>query len=271
MSYNIPLSQPQVIADLSFEDYNKRQLYEISPERNKERAACAKPADSFVYNGKCWEPQQYEGFAIVSMVSENVENEFLTKKLTEIQNELKYNLTPVHGFYLLPTESFHQTVANTLSAERFNEHILNVGREGIYPSLIKSAFNEIAAEKRDTPIRMKMAGLSIFGTAIGILGTFEKVEDYNAITAFRTGFYGNATLAKLDVRMTRPFIGHITLAYVEQNLNKNQKEHLADVVTEINEALAKEDNYFTISATGLRRYHHLAEFIKQDNYPVYQF
>jgi len=271
MSYKSSISQPQAIADLSFEDYNKRQLFEISAERNKERALSARPAGSFVYNGKCWEPQQYDGFAIVSMVNESPENEFLTKKLTEIQNELKYNLTPVHGFYPLPTESFHQTVANTLSAERFNEHILSVGREGIYPSLINSAFNEIATEKREAPIRMKMAGLSIFGTAIGMLGIFEKEEDYNAVTDFRAGFYSDETLAKLDVRMTRPFIGHITLAYVEQNLNKNQKEHLADVVIEINEALAKEDNYFIISATGLRRYHHLAEFIKHDNYPVYQF
>jgi len=71
--------------------------------------------------------------------------------------------------------------------------------------------------------------------------------------------------------MTRPFIGHITLAYIEQNLTKNQKDHLIDVVSEINESLARQDNYFFISGTGLRRYHHLAEFIKQDNYPVYQF
>src|ERR1700709_1708418 len=105
MSYNLPISLPKNIADMSFEDYNKRQLFEISAERNKERALCAKPAGSFVYNGKCWEPQQYEGFAIISMVDENAANESLAQRLTEIQNELKYNLSPVHGFYLLPTQS----------------------------------------------------------------------------------------------------------------------------------------------------------------------
>ena len=67
--------------------------------------------------------------------------------------------------------------------------------------------------------------------------------------------------------MTRPFIGHITLAYVEHGLNKNQKDQLATVLNEINETMAEERNYFNISNTGLRRYHHLAEFKKQPNYP----
>jgi len=114
-----------------------------------------------------------------------------------------------------------------------------------------------------------MAGLSIFGTAIGILGVFENADDYNRILSFRTNFYNDEQLAQLDVKMTRPFIGHITLTYIEQNLNKNQKDHLADVINELNETLTEEENYFYISCTGLRSYHHLAEFIKKDNYPVH--
>jgi hypothetical protein len=73
--------------------------------------------------------------------------------------------------------------------------------------------------------------------------------------------------------MTRPFIGHITLGYIEQKLNKNQKGHLATIINEINEGVRSniKKNYFLISNTGLRRYDHLAEFCNADNYPVYQF
>ena len=270
MNYKLPTSETIGISDMSFEDYNKRALYEISVERNRERALSAKPAGNFSYNDNVWSPQKYEGFAVVSMLNENEGNELLTARLTKIQNELRTDLPPRYAFYQLPPESFHQTVANTLSADRFKDHILNAGLEGVYPSVVANAFANIPAPERTGPIKMKMAGLSIFGTAIGILGIFENEDDYRRIVNFRSAFYSDEQLSQLDVKMTRPFIGHITLAYIEHNLNKNQKDHLADVINGINETLAEEDNYFFISVTGLRRYHHLAEFIKQDNYPVHQ-
>jgi 2'-5' RNA ligase len=254
---------------LSFKDYNKRQLFEISAERNKERALKTKPAGNFCYCNNAWSPLAYEGFAVVSMLGEKEENKPLLARLIEIQKELHYNLAPAYAFYQLPSESFHQTIANTLSAGRFKEHILNAGLEKVYPEIVADAFDQIQSGENILPIRMKMAGLSIFGTAIGMLSLIENEEDYQRIVNFRSGFYGSEALAQLDIRMTRPFIGHVTLAYIEHNLNKNQKENLAEVITEINQTLSAEENYFYISHTGLRRYHHLAEFIKQDNYPGY--
>jgi 2'-5' RNA ligase len=269
MNYKLTMTETAGITDMSFDEYNSRQLYEISAERNRERALNAKPAGNFIYNGEFWSPQKYEGFAVISMLNENVENEALNARLIEIQKELQYNLQPAYAFYRLPSESFHQTVANTLSAERFKQHIVEAGLEEAYPAIISNAFDEIPAIENEEPIRMKMAGLSIFGTAIGILGIFENEEDYERIIRFRSGFYGDDQLAQLNVKMTRPFIGHITLAYIEHFLNKNQKDHLAVVISEINEVLGSEENYFTIADTGLRRYHHLAEFIKKDNYPTH--
>ena len=257
------------VSDLPFDEYNKRQLSEILAERIWERAHDAKPAGNFFYDGRNWLPQEYEGFAVVSMLNENEENESLVDRLTKIQTELQYNLSPPFGFYRLPAESFHQTMANTLSTDRFKKNIAEAGLEDAYPSIVANAFENIPGPDSMEPIRMRMAGLSIFGTAIGIIGVFENKDDYNRIVSFRSGFYNDEQLAQLDVKMTRPFIGHITLMYIEQNLTKNQKDHLADVINELNETLAEEENYFYISGTDLRRYHHLAEFIKQDNYPIH--
>jgi hypothetical protein len=269
MSNNLTLMEKTGISDLSFGDYNKRQLFEISEERNKDRALKTVPAGNFCYCNNSWTPQSYEGFAIISMLSENEGNEPLIARLSEVQKELQYNLPPAYAFYQLPVESFHQTIANTLSADRFEQHILIAGLEEVYPKMVAEAFYQIPFVEDAVPIKMRMKGLSIFGTAIGMLGLFENEDDYDRIVRFRSGFYGNRQLAQLDVRMTRPFIGHITLAYIEHSLNKNQKEHLAVVINELNETLSSEENYFYISRTGLRRYHHLAEFIKQDNYPNY--
>jgi len=269
MNYKLTIAEPESISDLSFDTYNKRQFYETSIERNRERALNAKPAGNFYYNDNSWSPLEYEGFAVVSMLSENVENEALTARLKEIQKELQYNLSPTYAFYQLPPESFHQTIANTLSADRFKKNILDSGLEKPFPEIVGNAFDRVSGTEDTNPIFMKMIGLSIFGTAIGMLGIFENENDYNRIINFRTEFYGDQELAKLDIKMTRPFIGHITLTYIEHNLNKNQKDHLAVVINELNETLSDEENYFTISNTGLRRYHHLAEFIKQDNYPAH--
>jgi hypothetical protein len=268
MNSNFTATEPINVSDIPFEEYNKRQLYEISAERNKDRAFNAKPSGNFVYSGNEWLPQVYEGFGIISMLNENQGNELLAARLTEIQKELQYNLQPTHGFYQLPAESFHQTVANTLSNERFYNQILNAGLEETYPQIIQGVFDTMYVNN-EVPLNMRMVGLSVFGTALGMLGIVENESDYDRITAFRSQFYGNEQLRELDVKMTRPFIGHITLAYIEHVLNKNQKEHLATVINEINESLSGEKNYFNISKTGLRRYHHLAEFIKQDNYPTY--
>lgn len=268
MSYSkLTLTKEDKASDLSFEAYNNRQLYEISAERNHERAFHAKAAGKFFYHEGIWTPGEYEGFAVVSMLSENHGNEPLAARLTEVQKELQYHLLPRYAFYYLPSESFHQTVANTLSDDRFKRNILDHGLEDAYPGIVSRAFRKIPPPPSDEPIRMKMAGLSVFGTAIGILGIIDDENDYNRITGFRKAFYADKNLAKLDVRMTRPFIGHITLAYIEHSPNKNQKEYLSVVISELNEALEREENYFYISQTALRRYHHLAEFIKQDNYP----
>jgi len=268
MSFN-PTIQPAAISDMPFMEYNRRQHYEISADRIKERSLKVTSAGNFYRERDKWLPNEYQGFAVISMLNENEGNEPLLKRLIEIQAELQDNLQPRYAFYQLPPESFHQTVANTLSADKFKKNILDAGLEERYPAMVENAFDNIHASQDIEPIKMKMAGLSIFGTAIGILGIFKNEDDYDRVTNFREGFYADRQLGMLDVKMTRPFIGHITLSYIEHTPNKNQKEHLASVINEINYRLQNEDNYFMIANTSLKRYHHLAEFIKQNYYPSF--
>jgi hypothetical protein len=118
---------------------------------------------------------------------------------------------------------------------------------------------------------MRLIGLAIFGTAIGLLGVFDEGSDYRRITAFRSAFYSDEQLAALDIRMTRPFIGHITLAYIEADLTAEQRQQLADTVDGINHSLAGAAPIFVLSSTGLRRYHHLSAFLREEDYPRYHF
>jgi hypothetical protein len=259
------------IHDLPFDEYNKRQLFELSPERIFESALAIRPAGHFLFSNNSWSPLKYEGAAILTMLNENPANKDLSDRLTKIQSELINVLEPSSAYYYLPKESFHQTIANTLSEDRFKKHILDSGLEESYPDFVMQVFGRIPSPDLSKPIRMKMVGLSVFGIAIGILGIFEDEEDYDELINFRAAFYGDAHLNQLAVRMTRHFVGHITLVYVESELHPSQKHRLAMEVNSINEELKSENNYFTIASTEYRRYYHLAEFIKQNNYPVFHF
>jgi len=257
-------------SDFSFEEYNQRQLSEISPERVAGKALQAKVAGKFNWNGTDWIPNDYKGYAIITQLNDLTSNLPLIERLTVLQKSMAEKLQPNHAFYHLSVESFHQTVANTLSADRFEKNIAAAGLENQYPQIIEQAFNAIHLPDFSEPAKMKMVGLSIFGTAIGLLGIFENKTDYERITNFRKDFYLNDRLSQLDVKMTRPFIGHITLTYIEHPLSEEEKQHLANTILALNEQLTKEENYFYLSNTTLRQYNNLGTFYTQNNYPSIQ-
>ena len=288
-------------ADLSHQDYTARQFRELEPDRLLERAMVSRPSGNYRYNhlalaadgrggaptsgvqsgtpadggrrevasnGAEWAPQPYPGFAVVSMVDENPGNTPLPDALKAIQVELLEQCPWEGCLYPLPASSFHQTVANTLSEERFLQYIVRAGLEPVYPDLIAMVFEKMPVRPAST-LPMRLIGLSIFGTALGILGVFDNEADYCRILDFRSAFYADPGLQALDIRMTRPFIGHITLAYIEADLNTRQREELAAAVHRINRSLGRSLPAFNLSLAGLRRYHHLSAFLREVDYPQY--
>jgi hypothetical protein len=264
----MPIEQTRV-QDLSYSDYTRRQEEEVSVAGISKRAATAKRAGNFHYQGNKWIPREYKGVAVLSMVDTNSGNEGLPFRLSALQDELRAYLPPP-AYYMLPVASFHQTVANMVSAERYRVTILDGGLEKEYPAIVGAAFAQLPSPVTAPPVSMRLLGISIFGTALGLLGSFEKEEDYDRIIRFRSLLYGNHRLAALDIGITRPFIGHITLAYIEQELSGVEREHLARVVNGINERIRPKNYSFALSTTGLYRYDHLAAFYREDSWPRYQ-
>jgi len=272
-------------ADLALQDYTGRQFRELEPGRLLERAMASRPSGNFrfirasddgpsagqdlVLSGSAaWAPQPYPGFAVVSMVNENPGNMRLQDALKAVQAELLEQCPWEGALYPLPVESFHQTVAKTLSEERFLHHIVRPGLEPVYPDLVAMAFEKMAVQPART-LPMRLIGLSIFGTALGLLGVFENEADYCRILDFRSSFYSDPGLQALDIRMTRPFIGHLTLAYIESDLDTRQREELASAVHKINRSLGHAMPAFDLRLAGLRRYHYLSAFLREDDYPQY--
>src|SRR5215831_11807600 len=90
------------VHDLPFVEYNKAQLFELTPERVFERTLAIRPAGHFLFSNNSWSPLKYEGAAIVTMLDENPANKDLSDRLTKIQSELINVLEPSSAYYYLP-------------------------------------------------------------------------------------------------------------------------------------------------------------------------
>ncbi|TDX00839.1 hypothetical protein [Dinghuibacter silviterrae] len=278
--------------DLSFDEYTARQYRELEPEHLLTRALTLQPSGHYRRNGRGWVSLPYPGFAVVSMVDREPLNQDLPGILESVQAALWEHCPWGESLYFLPASSFHQTIANTLSEDRFIEHIARPGLEGAYPQRVAEAFARIprfagaavaAATAEDAPgpraakaepepgapIRMPLAGLSIFGTALGVLGVFEEEESYQRILHFREHFYKDPAVRAFDVRRTRPFIGHVTLAYVETDLTTMQREELGAAVHSLNQAMFAARPVFHLAPAELRRYENLSAFERRPTFPQY--
>jgi hypothetical protein len=190
--------------ELSVAAYQERQLHEISPAGVAARAAKLRPAEQFRYEDGAWVPNPYIGHAVVTMVGSTPANAPLVGALASIQHGLLERLAAPRSFYPLPATSFHQTIANTLSADKHQRLVVDRGLAAEYPSIVTNTFADIPALAARESLTMRMVGLSIFGTAIGLLGVFDREEGFHRVLHFRDHFYGDVRLADLGIRRSLP-------------------------------------------------------------------
>jgi 2'-5' RNA ligase len=69
----------------------------------------------------------------------------------------------------------------------------------------------------------------------------------------------------LGIKKTRPFIGHITLAYIESDLSLIEKKALVEVTTTLNEQWQNEKHFFYIDHAQLTSFSNLANFVPFQN------
>jgi hypothetical protein len=257
--------------ELQYEDYQLRQYAEIEPNKLFQRAEKIHFGNKFRYQNGEWEMIPYLGYALLSMVNDNPGNENLAAQLADIQNEIIKQTQLSHKLFPLPVASFHQTIANTLSDDRYYNHIIKAGLETKYPEIISHAISKITPIESANPISMRLIGLSLFGSALGILGVFEKEADFQRILHFRNQFYNNEDLNAIGVIRTRPFIGHITLLYFSEDISTEDGKVIANTCMEINKQIKFNDLYFKIHHTQLRQYEHLAHYNYQPIFPTYSF
>lgn len=253
--------------ELAYEAYQARQLHEISEDGLRARAPRLGIGGRAEWDGSQWKPLPYPGFAMQAMVEASQDCHVLSIELQETQQRLM-NLVERPGvLYPLPAASFHQTVVNTFSADRLERHIIAPGLLDSFPQRIADSLNDWDAPEGEAPPTMRLIGLSLFRTAIGLLGVFDKKSDFERILSFRDFAYSHPDLTSIGLARTRPFIGHVTLAYLESTLTPHEADALVEGIVRINHDLRQQRIDMQMPWAELRRYDNLSDFIPHPSYP----
>ena len=131
-------------AELDYTAYQERQLQAVTPESVVEQAKKVRASGNFRFINGSWVPQEYKGFAVVSMVSNNPGNTIFQGQLAALQQELISRLDQPLVYYPLPVESFHQTIANTLSDHRFKQQLVAESGCGFFVGIKQVAHQAVS-------------------------------------------------------------------------------------------------------------------------------
>ena len=132
------------ITDLNYIDYHYKQWKELTYEQQVYKANNVKLANNFSFINNQWSALPYYGFGIISILNQHEKNTELSQALLDTQEKLMHLLEEkiskeIHEkIYLLPENSFHQTIANALSNTKYDLQITEKGITETYPEKINS-------------------------------------------------------------------------------------------------------------------------------------
>ncbi len=253
--------------ELDYASYQGRQYSEISRSGLERRAALLAPGHRAAYHDGQWTPIPYRGYAMQAMLSQSRNYASLSLDLQDLQQQLLSLLPDPGCLYPLPPASFHQTVANTFSAGRYQSQLVDLGLADSFPAIIAERAAQWPSETTSHPPAMQLVGISLFRTAIGILGVFENELHFDRVLAFRDRFYSDERLAQIGLARTRPFIGHVTLAYLERHLQPREAAQLVEGIDRINQRLRSRRLEMEMPFAQLHRYEDLSHFATQPDFP----
>ncbi|MCX7709149.1 MAG: hypothetical protein N2484_04800 [Clostridia bacterium] len=240
----------------------------VSDVQIEENATKITPFGKFKLNPcNLWLPVSYPGFTLITPTFEHdKENNVPFLRLCEAQRFLKLfnsmKLAPA------PTSAFHMTIARLISGDEYKNK-LTVRKEALFLDTFHKLFNHSAFSGTLT---MEIKGLSVFPQGvIAAMVSPTSEETYSRLQHFRNFIYGNEVLVSLGVERKRSFSGHITLAYIEDDLSSDEKTVLADLVTKINKICFSKPLRYIINQAEIRKFNDFSRFYRDEHWPVYLF
>lgn len=117
----------------------------------------------------------------------------------------------IAGFAPVPRDTLHMTVADLVHGVDWNVPPDERKRELIWHA--RNALNRVATDGLE--ITASIRGIGCAPSVVIAVVDFEKESDYAKLMDIRNAVYSGSDLAALGVERGSPFLGHVTLGYLE--------------------------------------------------------
>lgn len=228
------------------------------------------PLGKFVMKGiGCWEPVYYPGFTLITPAcEEDHDNADIYRKLLTARELWLSRHVNLSKCIEAPDQALHMTVARLISGRDFETNRMEL-YEDSFLDRMKGLFEKLAISGR---LRFEIKGVSVLpqGVIAAIVSPINEA-DYNCLQNFREFIYSDKVLQAFGVERKREFIGHISLFYVEKELDNMEKQILYDAVVNTNRQIFAKPMPFYISRAEVRRFNNFLRFDRGKNWPVFEF
>jgi hypothetical protein len=215
-----------------------------------------------------WLPLRHAGFTLITPIFEDeVENIKAYVRLSDLQQMIIQKLDP--ALYVpAPVSAFHQTIARLVSGSDFDNQIRGA-REELFIKLMKQ---ELAQLPQFEKIQMEIRGITVLpGGFIAALVIADNEDEYQRLLLLRSKLYTNKELQNFGVEPKRPFIGHITLAYIQAPLDLDNQKNLIKTIQTINQDFLATPIAFEVVRAEVRKFENYLRFFRELDWPVYRF
>lgn len=255
--------------DKTYDEYQQQIQTKLSELTIRETIDQLQPLELFIWDRQGeWKPRRHAGY---TLITPNFPDDAVNIKayvhLGDTQQRFFGKLES--GQYVLaPVSAFHLTVARLVSGPEYEKRIMGRQDQFFIETLAKE-FRQFPSFKS---IEMMIRGVSVLpGGFIAALLEAAQEDDYQRLLSFRNQLYGNGTLKSFGVEPKRPFIGHVTLAYIQARLNQENRNNLLETIQTINQRYFATPVPFEITQAEVRKFDHYLKFDREPSWPVVQF
>ena len=219
-----------------------------------------------------WLPLPHAGYTLITPTfADDTENFNTYTKLDDIRQLIARALDP-DQYVPAPLAAFHQTVARLVSGPECEHQNPEMERARFEEHFIKQMREVFAFLPQFGPIQMEIKGISVLpGGFIAALLTTVDEGEYQRLMSFRAQVYQNQELRKFGVEPQRPFVGHVTLGYLQVPLKPVTQKDLYEMMLMINRLTFVTPVSFKISRVDLRKFNNYLWFFRESDWPVYRF
>jgi 2'-5' RNA ligase len=210
------------------------------------------------YSSAVIEPEPYPGYTVIAKPFPI--DQANQQELERVQKSL---FKSVSGFVPSPPDSFHLTVAELLSGQTFTALMKQPEWDAAFAGRVNDLLDRRAVQDSDMTIRGIIAGIGAFPGVVVAIVDFDSEIEYGRIIELRNTIYGDRALMSSSVKRSYPFLGHITLGYLESAPVRGLDEVLS--VIRLKEPFGWE---FNINGVGLHHFSNLSTYSKAG--PIYR-